>query len=145
MVTTFIFMSDANPTRTPVLIIEDDFSIQEALAQVLMGEGYDVECAADGAEALSKLREGGIKPSLILLDLWMPRMDGFAFRAAQVASPQTADIPVVVVTAAGVAPNEMARLGLTYVLRKPVDLEILLRVVRRLTTGAQRFPMSAHP
>jgi two-component system response regulator MprA len=138
-------MSDGIPTRSPVLIVEDDFAVQEALAQVLIDEGYDVECAADGAEALRRLHAGGGKPSLIILDLWMPRMDGFAFRSAQLASEATADIPVVVVTAAGVAPNEMARLGLSYVLRKPIDLQILLRVVRRLSSGAQRFAMTAAP
>jgi CheY-like chemotaxis protein len=128
-------MSDADSMRTPVLIVEDDFEVREALAQVLLDEGYDVESATDGADALAKLRGNIGKPSLIILDLWMPRMDGFAFRAAQLASEETADIPVVVVTAAGVAPNEMARLGLTYVLRKPVDLQILLRVVRRTSTS----------
>ena len=128
----------------PVLIVEDDSEVRETLAQVLVDEGYDIECATDGAEALAKLRGSRSKPSLIVLDLWMPRMDGFAFRAEQLASAETADIPVVVVTAAaGLAPNEMARLGLTYVLRKPVDLEILLRVVRRLSSTAQRPAMTA--
>lgn len=127
----------------PVLIVEDDRAVREALAQVLVDEGYDIECAADGAEALARLRASRSKPSLIVLDLWMPRMDGLAFRAAQLASAETADIPVVVVTAAGVAPNEMARLGLAYVLRKPIDLEILLRVVRRLSSNAQTPPMKA--
>jgi CheY-like chemotaxis protein len=136
-------MSDVGSTRAPILIVEDDLPVQEALAQILVDEGYDVECAADGVEALDRLQESGSKPSLIILDLWMPRMNGFVFRAAQVASPKTADIPVVVVTAAGVAPNEMARLGLTYVLRKPVDLPILLRVVRRLATPQPRAAMPA--
>jgi CheY-like chemotaxis protein len=76
----------------------------------------------------------------MILDLYMPRMNGFEFRKAQLASAETAEIPVVVVTAGGVAPNEMAALGLTYVLRKPVDLEILLRVVRRLASGVSARP-----
>lgn len=114
------------------------------MAQVLVEEGYDIECAADGGEALARLRGSPNKPSLIVLDLWMPRMDGFAFRAAQLASAETADIPVVVITAAaGLAPDEMARLGVTYMLRKPVDLEILLRVVRRLSSSTQRPTMTA--
>jgi CheY-like chemotaxis protein len=116
-----------------VLVIEDDVDIQQTLAQVLVDEGYEVDCAPDGAEALEKLK-GGARPSVILLDLWMPRMNGFGFRSAQLASAETADIPVVVVTAGGVAPHEMAILGLAYVLHKPVDLDILLRVVRRLSS-----------
>jgi CheY-like chemotaxis protein len=123
-----------------VLVIEDDFDVQQALSQVLADEGYAVSCAEDGAAALAKLRAGGEKPSVMILDLWMPRMNGFEFRKAQLGSAETADIPVVVVTAGGVAPHEMATLGLTYVLPKPVDLEILLRVVRRLASGVNTRP-----
>ena len=128
-----------------VLVIEDDVDIQQALAQVLADDGYEVDCAADGADGLAKVRASSDKPSVIILDLWMPGMDGFAFRRAQLDSPETADIPVVVVTAAGVAPMEMAALGLAYVLRKPVDLDILLRVVRRLSSLAAKTSYQPHP
>jgi CheY-like chemotaxis protein len=117
-------------------VIEDDFDVRTSLAEALTEEGYEVEVAADGAAALETLH-GGPKPSLIILDLWMPNMGGLEFRAAQLAEPNLAEIPVVVVTAGGVAPKEMAALGLAYVLRKPVDLEVLLRVVRRLSARAQ--------
>jgi CheY-like chemotaxis protein len=126
-------MGDDLGRAASVLVIEDDADIQETLAEVLKGEGYGVDCARDGVEALAKLHAGA-RPSVILLDLWMPRMNGFGFRSAQLASPETADIPVVVVTAGGVAPREMAMLGLAYVLHKPLDLDILLRVVRRLAS-----------
>jgi CheY-like chemotaxis protein len=116
----------------PVLVIEDDYDVRTALTEALTDEGYDVACAADGAEALATLHDGTI-PALIILDLWMPKMGGLEFRAAQLKEPNLAGIPVVVVTAGGVAPREMAGLGLAYVLRKPVDLEVLLRVVRRLS------------
>jgi two-component system response regulator MprA len=126
-------MGDGLARGASVLVIEDDADIQETLAQVLRDEGYGVDCANDGAEALAKLRAGA-RPSVILLDLWMPRMNGFGFRSAQLSSAETADIPVVVVTAGGVARHEMAVLGLAYVLHKPIDLDILLRVVRRLSS-----------
>jgi len=131
--------------RSRVLVIEDDLDIQQALGQVLADEGYEVELAADGAEGLSKIQDGSDKPSLIILDLWMPGLDGFGFRRAQLASDETADIPVIVVTAAGVAPMEMAQLGLAYVLRKPVDLDILLRVVRRLSSRPAKPQHPPHP
>lgn len=131
--------------RSMILVIEDDSDIQETLAQVLADDGYEVDCASDGAEALAKLHARSDKPSVIILDLWMPGMDGFDFRRAQLASAETADIPVVVVTAAGVAPTEMAALGLAYVLRKPVDLDILLRVVRRLSSRAAKAAAPSHP
>ena len=137
-------MGEDTTQRFSVLVIEDDFDVQQSLAQVLMDEGYVVETAVDGAEALARLQARQEQPSVMILDLWMPRMNGFEFRKAQLASPETADIPVVVVTAGGVAPNEMAALGLTYVLPKPVDLEILLRVVRRLASSARRGPSPSH-
>ena len=131
-------------TRSRVLVIEDDFDIQQALGQVLEEDGFEVDFARDGAEGLSKIHASSDKPSVILLDLWMPGMDGFAFRKAQLASDETADIPVVVVTAAGVAPTEMAALGLAYVLRKPVDMEILLRVARRLSSRSAQTQHESH-
>jgi DNA-binding response OmpR family regulator len=137
-------VEDAAQHRDRVLVIEDDFDIQQSLAQILQEEGYDVDCAFDGAEGLAKLRANDVKPSVIILDLWMPRMNGFGFRSAQLASPDTADIPVVVVTAGGVAPNEKAILGLAYVMHKPVDLDILLRVVRRLASTGHGHRPHAH-
>jgi DNA-binding response OmpR family regulator len=133
------------PPRSRVLVIEDDVDIQQALGQVLADEGYEVDLAADGAEGLSKIHDGTDKPSVIILDLWMPGLDGFGFRRAQLASEETSDIPVIVVTAAGVAPTEMASLGLAYVLRKPVDLDILLRVVRRLSSRPHKPQYHSHP
>jgi two-component system response regulator MprA len=130
-------MSERAMPPARVLIIEDDRDIREALEQVFVDEGYEVDCAEDGANGLAKLRNNGPKPAVIVLDLWMPRMDGLAFRRAQLTSEDTADIPVVVVTAGGVAPQEVAALGLSYVLLKPVDISIVLRVVRRLSSHHQ--------
>jgi CheY-like chemotaxis protein len=118
------------------MVIEDDFDVRAALTEALTEEGYRVAVASDGAEALATLHDG-TKPSLIILDMWMPKMGGMEFRAAQLAEPDLAGIPVVVVTAGGVAPREMAQLGLAYVLRKPIDLDVLLRVVRRLSARQQ--------
>jgi CheY-like chemotaxis protein len=129
----------------PILVIEDDREIREALADVLHGEGYEVKCAVDAREAWAGLQGGWDKPSLIILDLWLPGMHGLEFRAIQLATPETADIPVVVVTAGGVAPQEAAALGLSYVLRKPLDIELFLRVVRRLSSwsGDKRPALSS--
>jgi CheY-like chemotaxis protein len=139
-----VSMSDGPARGASVLVIDDDLDIRQVLAEVLTDAGYDVDCAQDGGEAVAKLRAGA-RPSVILLDLWMPGVNGFGFRSAQLASAETAGIPVVVVTAGGVAPREMAVLGLAYVLHKPVDLEVLLRVVRRLSSPGRHAapaPMS---
>ena len=70
-----------------ILLVEDDFDVREALAETLRDEGYAVECAVDGEQALDYLRGGG-RPGLILLDLMMPRMSGSEFRMVQKVDPQ---------------------------------------------------------
>src|SRR5882757_1816224 len=66
-----------------ILVVDDDFAIRRAIAEILGDEGYDVRCAANGLEALEVLGERVLRPTLIILDLWMPRMDGLKFRELQ--------------------------------------------------------------
>ena len=65
-----------------LLVVDDDMDIRDALQDALELEGYAVQLAADGLEALERLRSSEPRPQLILLDLMMPRMDGVAFREA---------------------------------------------------------------
>ena len=90
-----------------ILLIEDDFMLRGSLAVVLESEGYRVECEANALDALRRL-ERAPKPSLILLDIMLPYMDGLEFRALQRATPELADIPVIVITAVGVRPDVAA-------------------------------------
>ena len=122
-------------TPAPILVIDDDFAIRRTIAEVLSDEGYDVRCAADGREALSMLAEPGPRPGLIILDLWMPSMDGLEFRALQKSFARLSDIPVLVVTASRFLPRELPDLGLTHVLRKPLHLADLLATTRWLLDG----------
>jgi CheY-like chemotaxis protein len=82
------------------LVVDDDVHIRESLSEYLQEEGFDVRSASHGLEALEVARRGP-RPDVIVLDLLMPVMDGWDFRAAQLASPDLADIPVVVISAAG--------------------------------------------
>src|SRR5437867_12730459 len=85
--------------------------------------GYDVMSAEYGAAALAGLRDG-MRRCVVLLALAMPDMDGFAFRRAQLADPELASIPVIVVSGGGWANAADARqLGMTTFLRKPMVLE----------------------
>src|SRR5437868_11724547 len=84
----------------PILIVDDDESIRTSLADVLGDEGYVVATAADGLEALEYLRHSTLVPCLILLDLWMPRLNGQGFREQQLANRDWLSIPVVVISAA---------------------------------------------
>lgn len=117
---------------TPVLIVDDDTDLRRALSELLEEEGYAVEGAADGRDALAKL-QGGLRPGLILLDLMMPGMNGWDFRKAQLDDPELRALPVVVVTASGSDPATIrAQLGPVELLAKPIHPNDLLDVVGRL-------------
>src|SRR5688572_24312747 len=82
-----------------VLIVEDDGDIRDAIAELLADNDYSPVAAANGQDALAQLQKADEKPCVILLDLMMPVMDGWAFRAAQRANPDLQDIPIVVLSA----------------------------------------------
>jgi CheY-like chemotaxis protein len=111
-------------TKT-ILLVDDDEGLREALSEVLEAEGHAVDCAVHGGDALAKL-QAGRRPDLILLDLMMPVMDGWEFRRAQLADPSLADIPVVVITAAGRLPRAI---DARQVLRKPFRLDELFHAL----------------
>ncbi len=94
--------------------------------------GYTIACAANGADALRRMREH--EPCLVLLDLMMPVMSGWQFRERQLADPAIANVPVVCITAAYDAQTVSSRLGLPC-LQKPVDLELLATIVHRACSG----------
>jgi len=110
--------------REKILIVEDDDDVREALAAFLEGEGYEVAEAGDGAEALRQLRSGG-EFCLIVLDLFMPVMNGWAFRAEQVRDPKLVDIPVLVISADAGVHEKGARLGAVESMVKPIELSHL--------------------
>ena len=111
-----------------ILVVDDDADIRDALSSLLEELGYETLCAANGREALERLRRPDAKPpGLILLDLMMPVMDGFQFIREQRKDPDLAAIPVVVVTAG----SENAVQGVLEVLKKPVRAERLLDSVEQ--------------
>lgn len=122
----------AGPAERRVLVVDDDPSIQGFLAEALADEGYEVRTAGNGREALTVL--GGWLPDLILLDLMMPEMDGWVFRAAQRTMPAVAHVPVIVLSATRDLVAKTQSLGAAEVLAKPFDLERLLGTIERLTT-----------
>ena len=116
-----------------VLIVEDDDDIRESLIELLEEEGYVVEGVRDGAEALRNLKAAKTLPGLIILDIMMPGMNGFEFRQAQEADPSLAHIPVVVMTADAHAEAKKLKLGAQALLKKPLQIEELIRIVERFT------------
>lgn len=113
-----------------ILLVEDDVDILEALQELLESEGYTVLCATNGLEALQVLRTQSL-PTLILLDLMMPVMDGYQFCHAKKEDPRLAQIPVVVMSADGQVEKKIAQIGIPDFLKKPVELEAVLANVRR--------------
>ncbi len=112
-----------------VLVVEDDPALRDLVASTLEDEGYRVATAADGAEALEKVRAD--PPRAIVLDLMLPVMDGVAFLLACRADPRCREIPVVVTSARYQGAAGLA-LGAAAFLAKPFDLDALVRTVARL-------------
>ena len=114
-----------------VLVIEDEEDIRDTIAEILDGAGMRVVTAGDGRQAMEWLRTVRIKPRVILLDLMMPVMDGWNFRAEQLANPALAAIPVVVLSAATDLSRHAGELHVAEFLHKPIDLSRLLSAIER--------------
>jgi CheY-like chemotaxis protein len=119
----------AAEARTSLLLVEDDLDIQDVLAEVLSEVGYQVSVAGEGREALAFLKTHP-HPAVILLDLMMPGMDGYAFRGVQLAEPGLAKIPVIVITAQREIRGEAFHFA--DVLAKPINLPVLLATIERV-------------
>ena len=113
-----------------ILLVEDEPDVRDAIEEALLAQGCQVVCAVDGDTALDWL-SGGQRPSLVLLDFIMPRMNGWAFLERMRADPALDDVPVVSISALAVVHP-----SLSAVLRKPFDLPSLLRTVRRFARAA---------
>lgn len=118
-----------------VLIVEDDPDTREMLAALLATEGFHTVSAEDGLEALHLLRTVRHRapdvPCLVLLDLKMPRLSGNEFRRAQLGDPIVATVPIAVMSGAVDAEERAQTLGAVATLTKPIDIDVLLDVVRR--------------
>lgn len=115
-------------TPRTILIVDDDPSLRESLAELLTEEGYAAACAGDGRSAL-KLLQSQQPPCVILLDLLMPVMDGWEFRSRQRQLAGLAEIPVVVTTAVSAEYRRENRLEAAAYLNKPLDVPQLLELV----------------
>jgi two-component system, chemotaxis family, chemotaxis protein CheY len=115
--------------RPCVLIVEDDDELRQIVCTVLEGAGYEVLPTANGREALDMLLSGAARPSLILLDLRMPVMDGWEFARVVRCYRRLADIPIVIIATPSVGARLHPRVdGL---LPKPFSVEALLGEVAR--------------
>lgn len=114
------------------MVVDDDDEVRATLQDILEEEGFPTLVAADGRQAMALLQQADPVPSLILLDLVMPVMDGWAFRRAQQRDPRLAAIPVVAFSAHLDAGDPVASLGVTARMRKPLRLEGVVTLVEQL-------------
>jgi signal transduction histidine kinase len=125
----------SGPSRNQILLVEDDRGVRDALQEILEEKGYAVTPAENGRRALQTLRTIA-PPDLIVLDLRMPIMDGWEFRAEQKNDATLACIPVLAVSADGSA--KAAAIDAEAYLRKPLNTDELLRTVVRILGEADR-------
>lgn len=117
----------ADRNNETVLVVDDDTSILDTVSAILTGEGYDVVSATSGEEALDAVTRK--RPSVILLDMRMPVMDGWA--VARALRSQGISVPIVVMTAAESAKRWADEVGAEGFLAKPFGLDELLTIVQR--------------
>ncbi|MGC1676994.1 MAG: response regulator [Candidatus Binataceae bacterium] len=117
---------DEAPRRI-VMLVDDDIDVREVMSEILMARGYVVLQAGNGLEAMEVLTKTARLPSLVLLDMAMPTMDGPAFLRVRAQDPILKDIPVLVVS--GSAPPTAATEGIEGFLRKPVEVTQLLQAI----------------
>ncbi len=120
-------------TNKKILLVEDDVDIQYLMKQLLESEGYDVNCAANGKEALEKLRDNSYDPNLIILDLLMPIMDGYQFCQEQIKDDRLAQIPLIVMSAERDIRGIKTAIRATDYIKKPLDIDTLLTSVEKIS------------
>ncbi len=111
-----------------ILVVEDDDDIRDSLKELLEEEGYDIDTAANGLQALARM-QGPTLPHVILLDLMMPVMDGWQFQQELRQVPAYSEIPVIVISAGKVFREP---LNAKAFIPKPLDAGVLLETVESL-------------
>ncbi|MGI9146993.1 MAG: response regulator transcription factor [Chloroflexota bacterium] len=119
-----------------VLVVDDDPAIRGLVAEALEGDGYVVDLAANGREALDAMRAN--RPATVILDLMMPVMDGFSFLEACQHERLCADVPIVVISAAHDLLRRVHALPANACIAKPFDLDDLVRTVGQYARSTPR-------
>jgi CheY-like chemotaxis protein len=119
-----------------VLVVEDDHYIREAVREILVDDGFEVACAADGKEAFDLLSKAGLRPSAIVLDMMLPVMSGAELLSHMQNDEELRAIPVIV-CAAGEYPQLR---GVCQRIRKPFIYRVLLDAVAQVVAAPTGQP-----
>lgn len=125
--TSHVIVNHTVPNEKLVLVVEDDSDLRQTIQWLLEDEGFEVETAGDGKEALERARQR--KPSLVLLDMNLPVLDGYGV-ASGLHSTYGSAINIVTMTAGGRADEKAQRIGAIGYLSKPFELDTLIHLVR---------------
>ena len=123
-----------NPQAPLVMVVDDDDDIRTTLGEILATLKYDVTVASHGLDALTQLRVG-VRPDVILLDLMMPVMDGYEFILELRRHAALATIPILVITAAGNAQVEAAKIAAAGHIQKPFKANELLAAIDQIVSA----------
>lgn len=119
------------PMPKQIFLIEDDEVISSLLKEILEGASYHVVTATDGQDALAQLEaRQADPPALILLDLMMPKMDGFQFMSALSLHEAFKDIPIIAMSADSQIKQKLHNTMASTYVKKPLKISALLEVVR---------------
>jgi CheY-like chemotaxis protein len=121
-----------------VLVVDDDPAIRGLVADALRDEGFAVDIAAHGREALDAMRAR--RPATVVLDLMMPVMDGFSFMEACHIEQLCDDVPIVVISAVHDAIQRIREVPVQACIAKPFDLDDLIRTVAQFAQPNRRLP-----
>lgn len=114
--------------HSPILVVDDDRNLRKTIQWVLEEEGFSVQAAADGQEAMEHVIAQ--QPALIILDMGLPLLDGGEV-AARIHAQYGAAVPIVLITADGQAEEKSRRIGAASFLRKPFDIDDLIHAVQQ--------------
>jgi chemosensory pili system protein ChpA (sensor histidine kinase/response regulator) len=116
-----------------VMVVDDSLTVRKITSRMLAREGYEIATAKDGVDALQQLQD--VKPDCILLDVEMPRMDGFEFARNVRADEATKGIPIIMITSrtADKHRNHALEIGVNEYMGKPYQEEQLLALIKRYT------------
>jgi CheY-like chemotaxis protein len=122
----------SRPSHDPILVVDDDTNTRDLLRSILTKDGWSVQTAENGRVALEKVRS--IRPGLVLLDLMMPEMDGFAFIEEFRKLPAAGDVPVIVLTAKDLTGEDRKRLNghVKRIMAKGDGIDSVLKKVQEL-------------
>jgi CheY-like chemotaxis protein len=125
--------------RPRVLVVDDERPIRDVISEALAESGYEVETAPNGAAALQQIARS--RPDVVVLDLMMPVLDAAGFMHLLRLNPGSADLPIIILTAAYEPYEAARRLGATACLTKPFKLEELLTVVEHAAASGALPPV----